>query len=178
MLRDLLGIPKGKGRRSSKQRTGQATAACTRTHVPQDRLQCPLHACLHGTAQACTQLCSSKLRSIYPAHFAHTKDSCRPDTDCASKLREDRPSSGNTICLFPLCSHSPTPLGTICTQKHSLWGSPGTGEAQHPRAGTQCLSSLHMPQLAQPAPTPHFLFTYRDSALTESSSNIISPVEQ
>lgn len=80
--------------------------------MPQDRLQCPLHVCLHGTAQACTQLCYSKLRFIYPAHLAPTKDSCYADTDCASKLREDRPSSGNTIYLFPACSHSPTPLGT------------------------------------------------------------------
>lgn len=34
--------------------TGQATAARTRTRVPQDRLQCPLRVCLHGTVQGCT----------------------------------------------------------------------------------------------------------------------------
>ena len=34
--------------------------------MPQDRLQCPPHACLHSTALGCTQLSCSKLRFILP----------------------------------------------------------------------------------------------------------------
>lgn len=139
--------------------------------MPWDRLQCPLYVCLHG----CTQLCYSKLRFTYPAYFAQTKGTCYSDTDFAQNPENMDPSpetqnifSDTAPTLLPLLALSAqgnTHAGAVLAQvRHS------TPELAH--------GSLHMPLLAQPAPTPHFLLTPRDSAWIESNSNTVSQIEQ
>lgn len=97
------------------------SVACTRTHVPQDSLQCSLHVCLHGAAQGYTQLCCSKLRFVCPADLAHL-DTCYPDNDFAQNPENmdcKSLSSGSTVYLLPHCSHSCTPPGVIWAKKHT-----------------------------------------------------------
>lgn len=156
--------------------------------MPRDRLLCPLHGRLHGTSLGCTQPCCSK-----PRFILLTQRLPAPET----LIMHHNPDY-TVPSLPPPCPCTPAPLGTNCTRwswlahkshiwcllgripllqhkdayqprkGHLLWGGPGTGKAQQPRFGTPYLSSLHMPQLACPAPAPSFLLTCRDSASTET----------
>lgn len=178
--------------------SGRNTCALEQASVP-----CPCLLAWHHPGMHPAMLQQAE---IHPAHLAHTKVTCSPNTDYVPKSRVRPTSSGNTPYLPPPLPHSPAPPGTICMRRsrlahkihvccsrgripllqhegayqhgeipkgHSQWGSPGTGKAQQPGVGTWCLGSLHMPQPARPTPAPRFLLTSRDSALTESNSNIV-----
>lgn len=92
----------------------QDTCAPGQTVVPSP---CLLAWCCPGMHPAVLQQTEIRLST----HLAQL-DTCYPDNDFAQNPENMGCKSlifGNTVYLLPHCSHSPTPPGVICAEKHT-----------------------------------------------------------
>lgn len=106
--------------------------------------------------------CSHKGYLLQDTNFAQNPENMDPSPETQYIFSDTAPT---LLPLVALSAQRNTHTGAVLAQvRHS---TPGVAHG-----------SLHMPLLAQPALTPHFLLTSRDSAWTESSSNIVSQIEQ